>query len=667
MLLCILFADWTTIRVFAKCLRSDIEYKTVSVGPRTTCGELVASLLSKYRMKHRDPNLFYLTMEVTVRRWSGPPVRSLLVLEECARPAQLALCRPLGDARFALQMRKGGVIRVHDTVLMPGSQYKSLLVSYRTRAEEVVQLMLNCYSRTDTRSFYALHQVCQFPEYSDVQLHPDDRPLEVKSSWPADRRDEFVFVLRRNMSAALSLRKLSQKTSIESSDDRPHLSSRSSSASKSDGHRRSQSLDKQRPRCHSVPTPPPRSRKNISHFQQSLLDSSLADGKLTNCSTVREQKSSAVSTAKIVSHGTNIALLSASSNFYNSQSNAINVPLTRFHQSVVTRNTINYNVHFNRPPEAIPSSDDAAVIDCTFATPRMTQISEEWPRPRRSHSASRLPVDSRLSVATTIALDDSSMVPYERRPRQQKTITWIEKTWTTTGCQTILSCTPKTTEREDVYSKSIREFTPPRERPSRRKQVNFADELQFEELSSATKDEKNSSCVSPPAIPPPPQSDLSSESPSPPPLPAVPPPTPPTGRSPKRVTLNDEILMKPPPTPTMSPPPLTPEQIRVIKPCIKYPKTHQRSLSAPSSPAFRKVTLSTAPLDLHSKGHRKLTNGRPLNHEIPVTRTTSDTSPEELSTCKNELVCEEVSEDEHHRLKHSSDTCERNCKNCFYI
>lgn len=203
----------TTIRVFAKCLRSDIEYKTISVSARATCREVVALLLSKYRMRHRDPNLFYLTMEVTVRRWSGAPVRSLLVLEDGARPAQLALCRPLGDSRFALQMRRGGVIKVHDTVLMPGSQYKSLLVSERTTAEDVVQLLLNCYNRRDNKYYYAIHEVRRSPNYSDRMILPEELPLEVKNKWPRDRQAEFVFVLRRNMSQALSLRRLSLRTS----------------------------------------------------------------------------------------------------------------------------------------------------------------------------------------------------------------------------------------------------------------------------------------------------------------------------------------------------------------------------------------------------------------------------------------------------------------------
>ncbi|KAK8376453.1 hypothetical protein O3P69_009834 [Scylla paramamosain] len=202
----------TTIRVFAKCLRSDIEYKTISVNTRASCREVVALLLSKYRMRHRDPNLFYLTMEVTVRRCSGAPVRSLLVLEDGARPAQLALCRPPGDSRFALQMRRGGVVKIHDTVLMPGSQYKSLLVSDRTTAEDVVQLLLNCYSRRDNKTYYAIHEVRRSPEFSDRMIQAEERLLEVKARWPRDRQAEFVFVLRRNMAQALSLRKLALRT-----------------------------------------------------------------------------------------------------------------------------------------------------------------------------------------------------------------------------------------------------------------------------------------------------------------------------------------------------------------------------------------------------------------------------------------------------------------------
>jgi hypothetical protein len=86
----------TTIKVYAKCLRPDIEYKTLSITFQTTCKEVVGTLLGKYKMKHRDPKLFYLSMEVTVRK-AG--VRTHLALDEEARPAVLQSCHPRGDSK----------------------------------------------------------------------------------------------------------------------------------------------------------------------------------------------------------------------------------------------------------------------------------------------------------------------------------------------------------------------------------------------------------------------------------------------------------------------------------------------------------------------------------------------------------------------------------------
>jgi hypothetical protein len=56
------------IKVYASCLRSDIEYKTLSVTFKTTSKELIWLLLSKYKMRHRDPKLFYLTMDINIKR-----------------------------------------------------------------------------------------------------------------------------------------------------------------------------------------------------------------------------------------------------------------------------------------------------------------------------------------------------------------------------------------------------------------------------------------------------------------------------------------------------------------------------------------------------------------------------------------------------------------------
>ena len=53
-----------TIRVYANCLRPNLEYKTVVIQAGTTSKQVIGGLLTRFRMRHRDPKLFYLTMEV---------------------------------------------------------------------------------------------------------------------------------------------------------------------------------------------------------------------------------------------------------------------------------------------------------------------------------------------------------------------------------------------------------------------------------------------------------------------------------------------------------------------------------------------------------------------------------------------------------------------------
>ncbi|XP_017891918.1 uncharacterized protein LOC108632103 [Ceratina calcarata] len=172
----------TTIKVYAKCLRPDIEYKTLSITYETTCREIVQNLLNKYRMRHRDPRLFYLTMEVTVRR---PNVRTVLPLDEDARPAVLQSCHPRGDSRFSLQTHRGGLVKIHDSALMSG--YKSLLVSEQTTVDELIQMLLSCYSSKERVEQFSLYEVCEGEEYQR-KLHPDDSPLKVTQRWTSTDR-----------------------------------------------------------------------------------------------------------------------------------------------------------------------------------------------------------------------------------------------------------------------------------------------------------------------------------------------------------------------------------------------------------------------------------------------------------------------------------------------
>lgn len=62
---------------------------------------------------------------------SGAPVRTLLVLDDDACPAELQACYPRGGSRFSIQMRRGGLVRVHDSVLMPNVTYSNVFVFFR--------------------------------------------------------------------------------------------------------------------------------------------------------------------------------------------------------------------------------------------------------------------------------------------------------------------------------------------------------------------------------------------------------------------------------------------------------------------------------------------------------------------------------------------------------
>ncbi|XP_058060085.1 uncharacterized protein LOC131210810 [Anopheles bellator] len=183
----------TTIKIYTACLRQDIEYKTLGISYDATSKSVVQQVLRRCKMRHRDPRLFYLTMEVTVRR---PGVKSLLELDDEARPALLQACHPKGDSRFCLQQKPGGLIRVHTSALQPNSQYKSLLISEDTTSDELLSLLLSCYNSLEPVEQFSLYEVCPGQEYQR-KLHPDDLPL--KTQLQRQQKGEIMhFLVRRN-------------------------------------------------------------------------------------------------------------------------------------------------------------------------------------------------------------------------------------------------------------------------------------------------------------------------------------------------------------------------------------------------------------------------------------------------------------------------------------
>jgi hypothetical protein len=185
------------LKVYARCLRSDIEYKTLIVNNQTTCKGLIWMLLSKYRMRHRDAKLFFLTMDIYIKR-TGIPLKRTLNLDDEARPAELKSCHPWGECKFTLQMRKGGLVRVHDSILMAESKYKCLMISEQTTARDVIKLLFHCYGLTSEADGevdkYCLYEHIS-PNAIQRRLESDEYPVYVQSQWVYPDQSRLVLRL----------------------------------------------------------------------------------------------------------------------------------------------------------------------------------------------------------------------------------------------------------------------------------------------------------------------------------------------------------------------------------------------------------------------------------------------------------------------------------------
>lgn len=140
----------TTIKVFAQTLSQEVEYVTLHVNTQTKSNQIVRTLLKKFRLKHRDPNLFYLTLDRWIRK-DGLKFKSVMLLGDEACPLQLQQCcsnPPHNDIKFTLQMRAGALVKIYCSDVAPDARYKCVSLSTHTTVEETIELMLHCLNLT---------------------------------------------------------------------------------------------------------------------------------------------------------------------------------------------------------------------------------------------------------------------------------------------------------------------------------------------------------------------------------------------------------------------------------------------------------------------------------------------------------------------------------------
>ena len=178
------------IKVFTQCLRPHLAYKTVVITPHTTSKQVILGLLSRFRMKHRDPNLFHLTMEVRVDRVSEEA--QTILLEDNARPADMISCNPWAGCKFILQAKQGGLVKVYDSMVRPDSVYKCLIISEETTVGDTISILRSCYRDGEEEGELHLEEVGGGEER---RLKEGERPLILMAGWGEE--EEMRFLLRR--------------------------------------------------------------------------------------------------------------------------------------------------------------------------------------------------------------------------------------------------------------------------------------------------------------------------------------------------------------------------------------------------------------------------------------------------------------------------------------
>ena len=131
-----------SLRVYVKCLQSDLEYKTVRIQKDTTASDVICSILSKYNLKHLDSSLFYLSLKVDLGH--GGRAEISILNRECLY--ELVSCNPWSGFCVRLSSWPSRCIKVFDKIMATaGCVYKSVRVSKGTTVNEVVhRLKGNC-------------------------------------------------------------------------------------------------------------------------------------------------------------------------------------------------------------------------------------------------------------------------------------------------------------------------------------------------------------------------------------------------------------------------------------------------------------------------------------------------------------------------------------------
>ena len=111
--------------------------------------------------------------------FAGVPIRTFVVLDDGARPAELQQCHPRGESKFYLQMRNGGLVKVHDSCLVSGVSISfNITCRARNRLPLPIERQFRCFI-----CFYCFNTVA-VQELAALRAHDGGRSYSAASQLP---------------------------------------------------------------------------------------------------------------------------------------------------------------------------------------------------------------------------------------------------------------------------------------------------------------------------------------------------------------------------------------------------------------------------------------------------------------------------------------------------
>ena len=176
------------LRIYTGAMLPEMEYKTVRVLPSTTALHLVTKLLDSFNLRHIDPHMFSVQLELGTdfNLLTLAPENTLFSLLTCLP----WVCKPY---KARLQARPGGLLQVYCSCALQACGVTSIKVALDSKVEQVLEVVMKA-RREEKEVDESLVEVD--PDGRRRFLDPEEKPLEVMQAWPSSG---WKFEVDRNL------------------------------------------------------------------------------------------------------------------------------------------------------------------------------------------------------------------------------------------------------------------------------------------------------------------------------------------------------------------------------------------------------------------------------------------------------------------------------------